>query len=409
MKAKTITPERIGRLKVLESVDGNCRCLCDCGNEKVIPVKSFRTMRTQSCGCLRRETTAKLHLKPVLPGTPFGRLKVLEWNPSTPWRALCVCACGNRVVVDPKKLRSGHTQSCGCLQRERAGKSQIVVLKEGQTFGKLTVLEQFRGSGDTGTMVKCQCSCPAKTIITVSLKKLTSGHTKSCGCLRKDVWKTGEENTVYTERYDFKRVYGNYRSRATARGLEFSLSREEVRKMLNGSCAYCGERASGIDRVNNDFGYITTNVVGACIACNRAKYKHSREEFLQRVSQILAYQANPSTTVTTESAQDAITAQGCWLNYRYSARKDKRVFELSLEEFFTLTKRPCYYCGEPPSSTFANGYVYNGLDRVTNSDGYTLTNSVPCCPFCNRAKGQFSPSLFLDWAKRVAQTTNPVA
>ena len=33
-------------------------------------------------------------------------------------RALCICECGHEVSVMVKKLRSGHTRSCGCLQRE---------------------------------------------------------------------------------------------------------------------------------------------------------------------------------------------------------------------------------------------------------------------------------------------------
>lgn len=32
---------------------------------------------------------------------------------------LCRCQCGNTTEVDGNKLRNGHTQSCGCLQKER--------------------------------------------------------------------------------------------------------------------------------------------------------------------------------------------------------------------------------------------------------------------------------------------------
>lgn len=32
----------------------------------------------------------------------------------------CVCDCGNKVIVTGKNLRSGHTRSCGCLQKEKA-------------------------------------------------------------------------------------------------------------------------------------------------------------------------------------------------------------------------------------------------------------------------------------------------
>lgn len=52
----------------------------------------------------------------------------------------------------------------------------------GQKFGKLTVL---RVSGKIGyyTTWECQCECGNKVILKVSY--LTSGDTKSCGCLKK--------------------------------------------------------------------------------------------------------------------------------------------------------------------------------------------------------------------------------
>ena len=55
-------------------------------------------------------------------GKRFGRLYVFSEESKTGCRGLswkCVCDCGNVVCVDGYKLRSGHTQSCGCLQRER--------------------------------------------------------------------------------------------------------------------------------------------------------------------------------------------------------------------------------------------------------------------------------------------------
>lgn len=36
------------------------RCLCACGNEKVLSSGHLRSGNTRSCGCLRRETTSKL-------------------------------------------------------------------------------------------------------------------------------------------------------------------------------------------------------------------------------------------------------------------------------------------------------------------------------------------------------------
>lgn len=53
----------------------------------------------------------------------------------------------------------------------------------GKTFGKLTVIEDA-GIGKNDHMWKCECLCG--NIVTITSSKLTSGHNKSCGCLRGD-------------------------------------------------------------------------------------------------------------------------------------------------------------------------------------------------------------------------------
>jgi len=54
---------------------------------------------------------------------------------------------------------------------------------DGATFSRLTVIERVRG-GQRFVMWKCLCECGNETI--VSSGHLRSGHTKSCGCLKKD-------------------------------------------------------------------------------------------------------------------------------------------------------------------------------------------------------------------------------
>ena len=60
-----------------------------------------------------------------LTGQRFGRLTVLKRaetiNKRTRW--LCRCDCGEEVIVEAYNLKKGHTQSCGCLQREAASKA----------------------------------------------------------------------------------------------------------------------------------------------------------------------------------------------------------------------------------------------------------------------------------------------
>ena len=57
-----------------------------------------------------------------LSGRRFGKLTVIERSGTTADRHIiwgCVCDCGALAYVSEKDLVSGHTQSCGCLQRER--------------------------------------------------------------------------------------------------------------------------------------------------------------------------------------------------------------------------------------------------------------------------------------------------
>lgn len=57
----------------------------------------------------------------------------------------------------------------------------------GQTFGRLTVLEDTGKRYKNGSVIwKCQCSCEEHNIVEVIGGSLTSGRTKSCGCLHKE-------------------------------------------------------------------------------------------------------------------------------------------------------------------------------------------------------------------------------
>lgn len=97
-------------------------------------------------------------------------------------------------------------------------------------------------------------------------------------------------------------------------------------------------------------------------------------------------------------------------HYKRAAQARKLDFSLSLDEFGVITKKNCFYCGIEPMQRAgdknANGkYVYNGIDRVDNSIGYTLENCVPCCGKCNQAKMDMSLGEFYKWVSMVYITT----
>lgn len=59
-------------------------------------------------------------------GKKYNRLTVVERVANSGTRAAwkCVCDCGNECVLDGKKIRTGHTKSCGCYRVEVTAPAQ---------------------------------------------------------------------------------------------------------------------------------------------------------------------------------------------------------------------------------------------------------------------------------------------
>ena len=123
---------------------------------------------------------------PIAPGLRFGRLTVIEQAGLTStggnrWK--CRCDCGGISYPHASGLRNGKTKSCGCLQKETAGKYNAKDIK-GQRFGRLIALyptgERHK---DRGIVWRLRCDCGKE--IEHSTRHLGS-DTKSCGCLRKE-------------------------------------------------------------------------------------------------------------------------------------------------------------------------------------------------------------------------------
>lgn len=74
----------------------------------------------------------------------------------------------------------------------------------GQTFGRLTPLRVIESKHGIGAVWECLCSC-GKTA-KINGKKLRSGHTRSCGCLRLDLI------TKHGQSREMSRLYTIWRS-----------------------------------------------------------------------------------------------------------------------------------------------------------------------------------------------------
>lgn len=125
-----LTGRRFGRLVCVEPTDERgpsggvvWRCRCDCGNDCLAVSTQLTQGYKKSCGCLGHPPVKEYI------GYRFGLLTVIDYAGKRGgqhyWR--CRCDCGNEVEVGQTNLQSGHTKSCGCLQREACRKNLKLV------------------------------------------------------------------------------------------------------------------------------------------------------------------------------------------------------------------------------------------------------------------------------------------
>lgn len=127
----------------------------------------------------KRQRNKKIKYRAIrdLSGLRFGKLTALyptekRYHSSVVWK--CKCDCGNMVEVSSHLLRSSVTRSCGCWREQDL---------EGKKFGKLTVLEKTDKKDVSRCYIwRCRCDCGKEVLVPTNC--LTSGNTRSCGCLQ---------------------------------------------------------------------------------------------------------------------------------------------------------------------------------------------------------------------------------
>ena len=84
--------------------------------------------------------------------------------------------------------------------------------------------------------------------------------------------------------------------------------------------------------------------------------------------------------------------------YRNQCPRRGISFNLSLDDFVSLTSQFCYYCGLKSADK-----DYVGIDRLDSIKGYILSNCVSCCATCNFMKRRHSKDYFLSHLKQLAK------
>jgi hypothetical protein len=156
----------------------------------------------------------------------------------------------------------------------------------GKRFERLIVKQVFRKNGTT--FYQCLCDCGSE--ITVRAGNLKSGTTKSCGCFQKEfLVKRSRKPLGHATK---RAVWNYYKRNARIRNLVWELSDVHFGELILGSCFYCnspGKKTctkngdylvhNGIDRLDNNQGYVKGNCVSCCKICNLAKNNLTVQQF----------------------------------------------------------------------------------------------------------------------------------
>jgi hypothetical protein len=368
-------------------------------------------------------------------GKRFGKFTVLSKSKNidnksnkskrsfTAWN--CECECGNILVIRTSTLTSGLQKSCGCIVSKYG-----TAIKVGDKYNQLTAVSY------DGGYWKCLCDCGEYT--TTITHHLISGNTKSCGCLKIKKAKENQKqsvkvNTKYAPNItSARRIYKSYCKRNI-----IDLSFDGWFKITQQNCNYCGIEPNqkynyfknkvsasiyakengyftynGIDRVDNNKGYVEGNVVSCCWTCNRAKSDRNYKDYYDYIGKLRTnYKINLVDLELPESYK-LVSVKIAYKNYLDNYGK----MEIDLKTFYLLSQLECVYCGQigvncynvylkdkKASSVAKAGafFNYNGIDRIDNTKTHTIDNVVPCCKYCNFAKSKLNHDEFNDWIYRI--------
>ena len=181
-------------------------------------------------------------------------------------------------------------------------------------YGRLLVIKHAGKDKRNKHLWLCQCDCGNKKVVVAD--NLSSGKSKSCGCLKAEfLAKKGNQWGLYEDREIalLKVQYSHLKRRNKNMGFRDVFDFETFTRLSKGSCKYCGLeyskeiedrlneskkskrlsdhilKCNGIDRVDNKKGYVKDNCVSCCKYCNFAKHTMTEDEFYKWIKKVYEY------------------------------------------------------------------------------------------------------------------------
>jgi len=186
----------------------------------------------------------------------------------------------------------------------------------GQCFQYFKVIRKLNKK-ESPDGVKWLCLCKCGNTFKDNTTHIKSGYKRSCGCQNYHLLRHGNIKH-HPKKATIKRELNKYKQLAKKRNYHWKISDWLAIKLFFSDCVYCGSppllnknslitkngkyislnkercekgfvKLNGIDRVDNNKGYIESNVVSCCATCNFAKNILSKEDFLNWINRLISF------------------------------------------------------------------------------------------------------------------------
>lgn len=175
----------------------------------------------------------------------------------------------------------------------------------GKKYGRLKVIELKSINKNIVSLLYAVCECDCGNIVETEACNLRKRVTRSCGCIRAELYKSGEAHHAWHSvglitSYTFNKT----KSSATVRALEFNITREYMWKLFEkqgGKCIFSGidltfgsvddkkTTTASLDRIDNDKGYIEGNIQWVHKEINFMRGQMTVDNFLKACELITDY------------------------------------------------------------------------------------------------------------------------
>lgn len=441
-------------------------CKCDCGSNREVIVWTHNLKRNQvkSCGCALSDKNNEWQdqIEKEYIGQQFHEIKVISFLKKAKgiryWN--CECVCGVKLILKTEKLKSyKYCINCKKSHRENSKKNNLInkalkikELKKSKqprqpkpysryadyeidynqdnlinTIVNKREIIQFENKTKYNKFYKTQCiECGYEK--SISLAQLTNKECANCRKLKR-------QKDFYIGRIfgDFKVIKNSlkadrWRCTCTKCGKARELGKISLKNKVKCICHQNLKRLRLVEKnkdemLNKKFTrltvveYVGQNKYGANLwrcQCDCGNITDVIQVSLKRGT------AKSCGCMKREMHEKNKKSDGLARiiirDYQNAARDSKREFKLSLEDCKSLFEQDCYYCGTPPlqekkyspcrqiaEETRKEVFLFNGIDRIDNSKGYTKENVRTSCRKCNIMKAKLSENEFYGWITKLIQ------